>query len=147
MNIDMQVSSKVDPYLFIESAINSGVNAIVVVGRDYSDTLQFQIRGREQGFLVLGGVQYGCRDQGSLLVYGVSDGSLFSESLSLQDMVGKVNKCGGAAVLCQPISESLYGSNFRLNFSGVAAVQTLNARLNYDNDLNNELAVRVAEAS
>ena|SRR3989338_2824668 len=54
---------------------------------------------------------------------------------------------GGAAVLCQPISECLYDKNFRLSLSGVAAVQTLNARLNSDDHSNNELAKKIAEAS
>src|SRR3989338_2677949 len=75
MNIDMFVSEQVNPESLVKYSRSSGMEGVVVVGRDYSDTLQFQIRGREQGFLVLGGVQYGCRDQGSLLVYGVSEAS------------------------------------------------------------------------
>jgi predicted metal-dependent phosphoesterase TrpH len=131
-----------EPLDLIRRAKELGLDGVCITEHySYDASEPVERLGREEGFLVLRGVEIST-DRGHLLAYGVSDDGWNiwrrDSYLPLDEVIARINSLGGLCVPAHPFREIGLSSLLEglLELQGIAAIESHNgANADSDNDL------------
>ena len=131
-----------EPLDLIRRAKELGLDGVCITEHySYDASEPVERLGREEGFLVLRGVEIST-DRGHLLAYGVSDDgwNIWGRDsyLPLDEVIARINSLGGLCVPAHPFREIGLSSLLEglLELQGIAAIESHNgANADSDNDL------------
>ena len=137
-----------EPVDLVRRAKALGLDGVCITEHySYDASLPVEQVGRDEGFLVLRGVEI-ATDRGHLLAYGVEDDgwNIWGRDnyLPLEAVIEHINTLGGICVPAHPFREVGLASLLEglLDLQGIAAVETHNGG---NSDADNALAIDVAE--
>lgn len=95
--------SVTDPFDLLRSARRAGLDGVVLTEHDYwwPDDELAELRAFAPDLVILSGMEVTGRG-GDVLVYGITDPSVFFRGIGWVDLVREVHKQGGAAVAAHP---------------------------------------------